>query len=200
MRSILCASLCALVVAPAFALSSDREQPIEVTADRFNGDEVKQTAVYSGNVVVSQGSMYLQGTNLELRLTPKGYRQATITGGPAKFRQQRDPKGSVGPDEWVHAEAATIVYDEERDTITLTGQAKLSRTESGVEKDLTRGEKIVYDLRNARSTVEGGVVGGKRQRVSTVIAPRMKDSGTEVDRPSAQLKNSTKLSVQPEQP
>ena len=180
MRSILCASLCALVVAPAFALSSDREQPIEVTADRFNGDEVKQTAVYSGNVVVSQGSMHLQGANLELRLTPKGYRQATITGGPAKFRQQRDPKGSVGPDEWVHAE--------------------LSRTESGVEKDLTRGEKIVYDLRNARSTVEGGVVGGKRQRVSTVIAPRTKDSNAEADRSSAQLKNSTKLSVQPEQP
>ena len=60
----------------------------------------------------------------------------------------------------------------ETDTVTLTGGAKLSRTENGQQKDMTQGEKIVYDMRFARSSVDGGVVGGKRQRVTTIIAPR----------------------------
>ena len=148
-------------------------------ADKFNGDEVKQTAVYSGDVVVDQGSMRITGDTLTLRITPKGYRQATLTGAPTKFRQQRDPDPKNPVDEWVHAEAARIVYDEETDTITLTGAARLSRSENGVEKDMTEGERIVYDMRNARSVVEGGVSAGQRQRVTTIIAPRGKNAGAD---------------------
>ena len=173
MQKFIVAAIAAAFVSPVFALATDREQPIEVHADQFNGDEVKQTAVYSGNVSVDQGSMNLLGARLELRITPKGYRQATITGSTARFKQQRDPNPKTpNIDEWVHAQASRIVYDEETDTVTLTGGAKLSRTENGQQKDMTQGEKIVYDMRFARSSVDGGVVGGKRQRVTTIIAPR----------------------------
>lgn len=153
----------------ATALSTDKDQPIEVRADKFNGDEVKQTAVYSGSVQVTQGSMSLRGDRLELRLTPKGYRQATVSGKPAKFRQQKEAK-TRGVEEWINAQADVIKYDEENDVVTLSGSAKLSRTENGVEKDVTQGSRIVYDLRNARSVVEGGREG----RVTTIIAPRSK--------------------------
>ena len=130
MQKFIVAAIAAAFVSPVFALATDREQPIEVHADQFNGDEVKQTAVYSGNVSVDQGSMNLLGARLELRITPKGYRQATITGSPARFKQQRDPNPKTpNIDEWVHAQASRIVYDEETDTVTLTGGAKLSRTE-----------------------------------------------------------------------
>lgn len=194
MRNTLLAILLCAAALPAAALTTDRDQPIEVNADRFNGDEVKQTAVYSGNVIVTQGSMRITGDRLELRLTPKGYRQAEVT-GKARFRQQRDPKGSVGPDEWVHAEASNILYDEEEDKITLTGAAKLSRVVSGVEKDITRGEKIVYDMRNARSTVDGGVVDGQRRRVTTIIAPRTQQKTEDAPRRGAELSTSTSLST-----
>ena len=173
MQQILLAAIAVALASPLFALSTDRDQPIEVHADQFNGDEVKQTAVYSGNVSVDQGSMNLLGARLELRITPKGYRQATVTGSPARFKQQRDPNPKTpNIDEWIHAQASRIVYDEETDTITLTGGAKLSRTENGQQKDMTQGQKIVYDMRYARSVVAGGVVDGKRQRVTTIIAPR----------------------------
>ena len=56
--------------------------------------------------------------------------------------------------------------------ITLTELAKLARSENGLVKDSSAGEKIVYNLRTARSRVEGAVVEGKRNRVSTVLAPR----------------------------
>ena len=48
------AALTAALAAPVLALSTDRDQAIEVHADRFDGDEVKQTAVYTGNVIVDQ--------------------------------------------------------------------------------------------------------------------------------------------------
>ena len=176
MKKLFAVLLAAGLVSSAWALQTDREQQIEVHADQFNGDEVKQTAVYSGAVVVDQGSMRLTGDVLELRITPKGYRRATITGAPAKFRQQRDPDAKNPVDEWMHAEAKRIVYDEETDTVTLTGTARLSRSENGVEKDMTQGERIVYDMRNARSVVEGALEGGRRQRVTTVIAPRTQNN------------------------
>jgi lipopolysaccharide export system protein LptA len=72
----------------------------------------------------------------------------------------------------MHARASKIVYDEETDTVTLIGAAYLSRTENGKERDMTEGERIVYDMRNARSKVEGSTVKGEKQRVTTIIAPR----------------------------
>ena len=190
---VLCLLASVLFPLSAFALATDREQPIEIHADTFNGDEVKQTAVYSGNVIVTQGSMNLQGARLELRLSARGYRQGTVTGNLARFRQQRDPK-TPGVDEWVHAQAERIIYDEEVDTITLDGKARLARSENGVAKDITEGERIVYDMRNARSRVEGGVVNGQKQRVSTIIAPRNNTKATK-PREGTDLSNATSLST-----
>lgn len=192
-QNLVIAALAAAIVMPCWALSTDRNQSIEVSADRFDGDEVKQTAVYTGAVVVNQGSMQITGERLELRVTPKGYRQATVTGKPSKFRQQQDPKAKNPVDEWVNAQATRIVYDEETDTITLEGGARLARTENGRERDTMQGERIVYDMRNARSTVEGAKTStGGRQRVTTVIAPR---NETAPARPSATLSPADKLTA-----
>ncbi len=192
-KLLLSFALLASVSSPVFALDSDRNQPIEVTADQFHGDEVKQTAVYSGNVVVTQGSMRLTGARLELSITPKGYRKITVLGKPAHFKQQRDRK-KAQIDEWIHADANHIVYDEETDKITLKGRASLNRTENGISKDMTSGEIIVYDMRNARSEVQGT----KGQRVTTIIAPRKNKEHTE-SRPGTSLSSSTKLSTQPKE-
>ena len=94
----------------------------------------------------------------------------------------------------MHARAEKIIYDEEVDTITLDGKARLARSENGVEKDITEGERIVYDMRNARSRVEGGVVNGQKQRVSTIIAPRNNNAKETKPREGADLSNATSLS------
>lgn len=198
MKQLLTTALTLTLSASVFALQTDSAQPIAVHADKFNGDEVKQTAIYSGDVVVDQGSIRLTGDRLTLRITAKGYRQATINGNLAKFRQQRDPDPKNPVDEWVFANARQIVYDEETDTITLTGAARLSRTENGVEKDSTEGEKIIYDMRNARSSVDGAVTSGQRQRVTTIIAPRKNSNNTDAKpkaREGATLSSTTTLSA-----
>ncbi|MDO4936859.1 MAG: lipopolysaccharide transport periplasmic protein LptA [Sutterellaceae bacterium] len=166
-------ALCALsLTGAAYAETADREKPIEITAQDFHGDEVNQTAVYTGNVEVHQGTLEILGARLELTVSPEGYRTITVTGNPVRMKEKRDTK-TQGIEEWVHASSLKAVYDESKDVVTFQDVAKLARSENGLVKDSTAGDKIIYDLRTARSRVEGAVsTEGKRSRVSTVLAPR----------------------------
>lgn len=167
---LVAATLCA----GALAETADKTKPIQVNADRLDADELKQTAVYSGQVRVTQGTMQITGARLELREDPEGYRTAVVTvptGGFVTFRQRQDPK-TPGVEEWVTGEGEKLVYDERADRVTLSTRAKLRRLENGEQRDETAGEVIVYDLRNARSTVDGKSAGTPAGRVSTIIAPR----------------------------
>lgn len=170
-KFLILTTLLCLGAGSAQALTSDRRQPIEIQADSFFGDEVKQMASYSGNVAVNQGSTALRGARLDMSITPKGYRRIELKGSPASFKQQRDPK-TPGQAEWINANAERIIYDEESDMVTLKGHAKLTRTVNGVQKDSTSGEVIAYDMSNGRAEIKGGVVNGQPQRVTTIIAPR----------------------------
>lgn len=166
---------CGLALLTAFgtanAETADRSKPIEINADNFQGDEVKQVAIYTGRVEVHQGTLEILGDKLTVTISPEGYRTITVTGNPVRMKERRDVK-TPGVEEWVHASSLTAVYEEQSDVITLTELAKLARSENGLVKDSSAGEKIVYNLRTARSRVEGAVVEGKRNRVSTVLAPR----------------------------
>ena len=157
------------------AETADRSKPIEIQAHSFQGDEVKQVAVYSGAVEVHQGTLEILGDKLRLTVSPEGWRTLVVTGNPVKIRERRDPKRQ-GIEEWVHASALKAVYVEKDDTITLTDLAKLARSENGLVKDSTSGSRIVYNMRTARSYVDGGEVSGKKTRVSTVLAPRQKNT------------------------
>lgn len=94
--------LLALAVPVVHAESKDREKPIEVQANHFYGDELKQTATYTGSVRVDQGTMRLTGQKLVLQETASGYRKGTLTGQLATFRQRRDQKVK-GVEEWISA-------------------------------------------------------------------------------------------------
>lgn len=164
----------ALLCGNALAETADKSKPIQINADRLDADELKQTAVYLGNVRVTQGTMQITGARLELREDPEGYRYAVVTvpaGEFVTFRQRRDPK-TPGIEEWITGEGEKLVYDERADQVTLSTRAKLRRLENGEQRDETSGEAIVYDLRNARSTVDGKSAGTPGGRVSTTIAPR----------------------------
>ncbi len=78
--------------------------------------------------------------------------------------------------------------------MTLEGAARISRTENGVRKDQSSGERIVYNLRYARSTIEGGTTDGKKNRVSTIIAPRTKEAA-EPRNQGARLSPATNLTA-----
>ena len=166
-RIFFTALVLSLIVPLAQAETQDRQKPIEIQADHFFGDEIKQEAVYTGSVRVDQGTMRLTGQKLVLVESAAGYRKGTLTGNLATFRQRRDMKVR-GVEEWVSGRAQEIVYEERTGIVTLTGKAVVERSENGVVKDRARGNKIVYDTIRARTIIQGNSGG----RASTVIAPR----------------------------
>lgn len=188
-------TLCALgLAAAAQAETADREKPIEITAQDFHGDEIEQRAIYTGNVEVHQGTLEILGNRLELTISPEGWRTIIVHGNPVRMKERRDPK-TRGVEEWVHASSLVAIYNEQKDLITFEDVAKLARSENGLVKDSTAGDRIHYDLRTARSRVEGAVVQGKRARVTTVLAPRNKNKNAAPARSdsTAPMSGSTRL-------
>ena len=79
---------------PAHAEKADRFKPITIQADSTGQlDLQKQVAVFSGNVVVTKGTMLIHAARIEVSKTPGGYDTAVAFGAPgrpATFRQKRD--------------------------------------------------------------------------------------------------------------
>ena len=72
-------ALCSVLPGIASAESADSSQPIQIFSDKFDGDDVKQVAVYTGDVAVHQGTLEIRGAKLVLTIDPQGYRHAVMT-------------------------------------------------------------------------------------------------------------------------
>jgi lipopolysaccharide export system protein LptA len=167
-----------LMLAPvhaAHAERADRDKPTQILADRFVGDELKQTVVYTGNVTLTRGTLRITGERLELREDPERYRYAVVIGAPGKlasFRQRRDAT-TPGVEEYVEGYAERIEYDERAETVKFIGRAQWRRLENGQSRDELSGSLIVYDSRNSKYWAEGAADPALGDgRVRTIIAPR----------------------------
>lgn len=161
----------------AQAETADSEQPIQIFSDKFDGDDVKQVAIYTGDVAVHQGTLEIHGNKLVLSVDPQGYRHAVMTplkGKLVTFKQRRDQK-TPGVEEWMRGKGDVLTYDEKRNVLILTHNAEVSRDENGVLKDESKGEKITYNLTTSTAVIDGNKSKGSTGRVSTVIAPRNSD-------------------------
>lgn len=163
---------------PALAEKADRSQPMNIEADQLRHDELRQTSVFSGRVVVTKGSIVLRGARLEVHQDAAGYQSGTMTGTAGQrafFRQKRDtPRGA--PAEFIEGEAQTIEYNGQADSVRLATQAELRRYRGAELNDEITGDVIVYHNLTDMFTVDGrntgkqpGEVGG---RVRATLAPR----------------------------
>ena len=77
----------------AHAERADRSKPMNIEADALHHDELRQTSVFTGRVVMTKGSIVLRGERLEVRQDPQGYQSGTVAAAPGQrafFRQRRD--------------------------------------------------------------------------------------------------------------
>ena len=89
--SVLCLLTGLLPTAPAWGLSTDRDQPIEIEADAAELDDEKKVTVYTGNVVVIQGSIRMTGDTMTVYYTSENELDVVILDGkPATYRQLPD--------------------------------------------------------------------------------------------------------------
>src|SRR5512139_844610 len=92
LRLLLCAAL-ALAAGVAQAEKADSSKPMNIEADALRYDDLKQTSVFTGNVVLTRGSIVIKGARIEVHQDPQGYQFGVVTADPGKrayFRQKRD--------------------------------------------------------------------------------------------------------------
>lgn len=160
--------------APAQAEKADRTKPVVVEADQGGSiDLQRQVLVYTGNVVVVQGSMQLRAERIEMRQTPDGHRLALAigqAGKPATWRQKRD-----GLDETVEGTADRIEFDGKADTLRLLGKGVVRRLRGATVADEISGSNILWDNNAELFKVEGGVStpSNPSGRVRAVLSPRV---------------------------
>lgn len=158
----------------AWAESADRNQPINVEADSLRYDELKQTSVFSGRVVLTKGSIVMRGDRVDVRQDPQGYQYGVITGAPDKlafFRQKRD-----GLDEFIEGESETIEYDSRSDTVKFAKQAQMRRLRGATLSDELIGSVILYNNSTNVFSVDGTVApsgaGAGGTRVRAMLSPK----------------------------
>lgn len=167
----------------AHAEKSDRAKPMNIEADALRHDELKQTSVFTGRVVMTKGSIVLRGARLDVRQDAAGYQYGVVTAEPGKrafFRQKRDTAPGA-PEEFIEGEGETIEYDGRADNVRFITRAELRRYRGSVLSDEITGAVIVYnnltdvftvDGKRAPATAAAGDTPAPGSRVRAVLAPK----------------------------
>lgn len=139
---------------PAHAERADRNQPMNAEADALRYDDARQLSVFTGNVVITKGTITIRGDRVEVRQDAQGNQFGLVTGSaanPAFFRQKRE-----GLDEHIEGVASQIDYNGQADQVKFIGSAVLRRYRGTALNDETAGSLITYNNGNETFTVDGG--------------------------------------------
>ena len=171
---LLIVACCAAWSFAAHAERADRFQKLKVEADQQGKiDLVNNLVTFSGNVVVSRGTMVIRAARVELRETAGGYHSAVAfgtDGKPATFRQKRD-----GVDETIEGEAERLEYDGKADTVKFVSRASVRRLRGASVADEISGNVVSYDNTSEVFSVAGAPATSPTQpggRVRAVLTPR----------------------------
>ena len=171
-----------LAVFPVAAEKADRDKPMNAEADALRYDDLKQTSVFTGNVVITKGTILIRGDQVEVRQDAQGNQFGIVHGKPGFFRQKRD-----NVEEFIEGTGQRIDYDSKADTVKFTGNAVLKRFKGTQLNDETTGNVIVYNNTTDVFTVDGGVANRTPQnptgRVRAMLTPVPKEGATPAPTP-----------------
>lgn len=174
MKKIFAIALLSLAAAHAGAEKADSLKQAVINTDSMDIDEVTQTRILTGNVVLTRGTLILKSEKATLRESDEGFMTVVLTTVPGKkasFRQKKDG----GPDLWVEGEAQRIEYDERTEIVKLFNNASVKNLEGTRLSNEVDGDFISYDSRKevatARNDASGESKAGKG-RVTLILAPR----------------------------
>nr|WP_308495539.1 lipopolysaccharide transport periplasmic protein LptA [Duganella guangzhouensis] len=178
-KLVLTATLLLAAVA-AQAEKADSSKPTQITFDQLDADDVKQVKTFTGNVVLTRGTLLMKSPKAVVTEDPEGYQYVVLNSAPgvqATFRQKLD-----GPNEqWVDGQADRIEYDGKTELVKLFAKAQLKKTEGGKTASQVDGEFISYDSRKEFFAVKNSSSGETKPgggRSTMVIQPANKQPAT----------------------
>ena len=159
----------AVLLLPCMALAQgvalSKNQPIELSADALEVLQSKHTAIFTGNVIVKQGDIRINASQMTVN-----YRESGSAGAMGKGIYRIVAEGKVlftTPAETAQGDSA--IYEVDRETIHLAGNVLLTR-----DKNVLKGTKLDYNLATGRSVLAGGGATGNGGRVQGLFIPDKK--------------------------
>jgi len=186
----------ALLAGAAHAEKADRNKPMTIESDALRHDDLKQLSIFTGNVVLTKGTIVIRGARVEVRQDAEGYQFGVAiadVGKRAFFRQKRE-----GVDEYIEGEGETIEYDGKTDIVKFIKKAEMRRLRGATLADETSGDVIVYDNNTDVFTVDGGAPkgaasAGGRGRVRAMLTPKPEAPATAQAERGPTLRTTTTL-------
>jgi lipopolysaccharide export system protein LptA len=140
--------------------------PVNIEADKLEVQETEQTAIFSGNVVVVQGTSTLRTAKLTIfydKSDAKKPAAPAAQGDVVTGRAIRklDAEGAVSVTSGSQkATGNRGIFDMPSNTVTLTGGVTVTQG-----NNILKGDKLVVDLTTQKSRVESSNTGGRVQGV-----------------------------------
>ena len=171
-----------LITLPLYvsALSSDREQPIEIEADHAQLDDEQGITQYKGKAILTQGTLRIEGDIITFYYDDdKQLTKAVAQGKRATYEQIQ--KAGEAP---IRAKAYTMEYHAKAQKIYLLGKGHVWQNGSEFS-----GERIEYDIDknivNASGRTNYTEQPKKGERIHIIIQPpgRSKKPSTTIVKP-----------------
>ena len=147
----------------SYAEKADRDKPIEIEADTMTVDDAKSTSIYTGDVILTQGTLLIKADELIVRQDKQGFQHSTSLGNPTTFKQKME-----GSNEYIQGKALRIEYDGHMDKIHLYKNAEVKRG-----KDIVIGDYITYDANaEVAQAMSSKTENEKKGRTKAIIKPK----------------------------
>ncbi|RLK46269.1 lipopolysaccharide export system protein LptA [Alkalispirillum mobile] len=160
--ALVTALTCLVLITGAQARTPDREQPIDLESNRAEIDNVRGISTYTGDVVLTQGSMVITGDRMVVHTREADDRRVLdrieVDGSPATYEQLPEDQTDK-----VHAEAPRMeYYSRGPQRIYLLQGAELWQRENRMS-----GEEIRVNLETQEAQAEGR----EDRRTRTIFFP-----------------------------
>ena len=164
---LIACGLAAIAATPAGAEKTDREKPINFSAEQpAEVDFERRVGTLRGNVVITQGTTTIRADRIEFKQNPDNSLSATAYGSPVSFRQKKDDS-----DEYFEGFAQRAVYDGQKQLLELFDRALLKQG-----SDEIRSNYVSYNSATGIFKAEGRPdapgVEGPGDRVRGTFQPR----------------------------
>jgi lipopolysaccharide export system protein LptA len=169
---------------PLANLGSGKKEPIKIESDKLEVSDKEQRAVFSGNVVAVQGESTVHCTELTVLYEQRGQGLSARAAAPAPASVGGPSDGAIrridckGPVTVVSktqtATGDNAVFDRVANRVVLTGNVALSDG-----PNVTRGDRIVYDMNTGVANVETTTGGRVRALFVPGSAPEAAQSGNQ---------------------
>ncbi|MCE3269069.1 MAG: lptA [Burkholderiales bacterium] len=143
-------------------INSDQSQPLHINAGDATLDQKKMVTVFSGKVIITQGSLVVHAIQGTATQDKNGDKTLLLTGNPVTFVQKADD-GQL-----IEGQGNRFDYSTKTSLAVLTGKARVKKG-----KNLIVGDTLTYNTKtlmySAAGTPANGINPAKTSGRITVI-------------------------------